>query len=92
MTSIQFRVHALQRMFTRGISVEQVRRVMETGETIEDYSAEMPEPGRLIFGLSGKLPLHVVVSEEPASGRTTVVTVYIADPERWKGNFTSRKA
>ncbi|HEY2979682.1 MAG TPA: DUF4258 domain-containing protein [Anaerolineales bacterium] len=91
MTGIQFRVHALQRMFTRGISVEQVRRVIEAGETIEDYSAEMPEPGKLLFGLSGKLPIHVVVSEESASGQTTVVTVYVADPERWRDNFRSRK-
>ena len=92
MTGIQFRAHALQRMFARGISIEQVRRVIEKGETIEDYSAEMPESGKLVFGLSGKLPIHVVVSEQPASGQTTVVTVYVADPERWKGNFKSRKA
>jgi hypothetical protein len=41
-------------MFEREISVPKVRGVVESGETIEDYSTEMPEPGRLILGFQGK--------------------------------------
>ena len=91
MTGIQFRAHALQRMFARGISIEQVRRVIEKGETIEDYSAEMHESGKLVFGLSGKLPIHVVISEARSAQMTTVITVYVADPERWRDDFRKRK-
>jgi len=59
---IFFRVHAVQRMFKRNISEKKVRQVSETGETIEDYSAEMPEPSRLLLGFQGKRPFHVVTS------------------------------
>ena len=37
-----FRVHAIQRMYQRSISEEEVRIVLKTGETIEDYSDEFP--------------------------------------------------
>jgi len=50
---ILFRVHAVQHMFERNISAKKVRQALETGETIEDYSAEMPEPSRLILGFQG---------------------------------------
>jgi hypothetical protein len=32
-----FRKHAVQRMFQRGISVEDVRKVLSAGKTIIDY-------------------------------------------------------
>jgi hypothetical protein len=35
-----FRVHAIQRMYQRSISEEEVRIVIKTGETIEDYPAD----------------------------------------------------
>jgi len=57
---IIFRIHAVQRMFERNISAKKVHQALETGETIEDYSAEMPEPSRLILGFQGKRPFHVV--------------------------------
>ncbi|MBI2917323.1 MAG: DUF4258 domain-containing protein [Chloroflexi bacterium] len=38
-----FRGHAIRRMFKRGISVDDVRHVLATGEVIEDY----PDDSRL---------------------------------------------
>ena len=35
-----FRVHEIQRMAQRGISVEDVRCVLDTGEVIEDYPGD----------------------------------------------------
>ena len=52
--NIIFRVHALQRMFEREISEKNIRLALETGEVIEDYSGEMPEPGKLNIRLSRK--------------------------------------
>ena len=88
---IIFRVHALQRMFERGISYEQARQVLERGETIEDYSSEMPEPGRLILGFQGKRPIHIVASENSKANETTIITVYTPDPNRWNKDFRSRR-
>ncbi|HET6823401.1 MAG TPA: DUF4258 domain-containing protein, partial [Anaerolineales bacterium] len=55
-----FRVHAVQRMFERNISVNWLLRAIELGETIEDYSSEMTDPRRLMLGFQGKRPFHVV--------------------------------
>ena len=89
---IIFRVHAVQRMFERNISAKKVSQALQSGETIEDYSTEMPEPGRLILGFQGKRPFHVVASENPQTNEITVITVYIPDPDKWNKDFKSRRS
>jgi Domain of unknown function (DUF4258) len=86
-----FRVHAVQRMFERRVSVEKVSAALQSGETIEDYSGEMPEPSRLILGFQGKRPFHLVVSEDPETNQITIITVYVPDPDKWHKDFKSRR-
>jgi hypothetical protein len=88
---ITYRVHAVQRMFEREISEKKVRQILEFGEIIDDYSAEMPEPSRLLLGFQGKRPFHVVTSENPQENQITVITVYIPDPGKWKKDHRTRK-
>jgi len=88
---IFFRVHAVQRMFERNISAKKVSQALQSGEIIEDYSTEMPEPGRLILGFQGKRPFHVVASENQEHNRVTIITVYIPDPQKWTKDFKSRR-
>jgi len=88
---IILRVHAVQRMFERDVSIKKVLGVINTGEVIEDYSLEMPEPSRLILGFQGKRPFHVVTSENPETNETTIITVYIPDPNKWKKDSRSRR-
>ena len=45
-----FRVHAIQRMYQRTISAAEVRHVIATGETVEDYPDDTPYPSRLVLG------------------------------------------
>ena len=45
-----FRVHALQRMFERRISVQDVKVATEGGGTIEDYPDDKPYPSQLVLG------------------------------------------
>lgn len=89
--TIYFRVHAVQRMFERRVSAKHVLQTLRSGETIEDYSSEMPKPGRLLLGAAVKRPIHVVASEDPDVGETTVVTVYVPDPKKWNRDFRSRR-
>jgi hypothetical protein len=91
MTKILYRTHAVQRMFEREISVSKVCKALEADDMIEDYSAEMSEPSRLIIGFQGKRPFHVVTSENPESAEITVITVYLPDLDKWKKDFRSRK-
>lgn len=78
-------------MFEREIPASKVRRALEAEDTIEDYSAEMPEPSRLLMGFQGKRPFHVVTSENPKENEITVITVYLPDAYKWKKDFRSRK-
>jgi len=89
--AVYFRVHAVQRMFERRISAAKVRNALDMGETIEDYSSEMPEPSRLILGFQGKRPFHVVTSENPETNVTTIITVYIPEPDKWNKDFKVRR-
>jgi hypothetical protein len=79
-------------MFERDVSVKSVVGAVEMGETIEDYSAEMPEPGRLILGFHGKRPFHVVASHNLETNETTIITVYLPDPRKWDKTFKSRRS
>lgn len=86
-----FRVHAIQRMFQRGISEEEVKQVIVVGETIETYPEDKPFPSRLMLGWSGSRPVHVVVADNVAAQEAVIITVYQPDPEEWETGFKRRK-
>ncbi len=86
-----FRVHALQRMFQRGIGAEDIQHVLATGKTIEDYPVDQPYPSRLVLGWRGKRPVHVVVAENTPQHEMIVVTVYEPDLVRWEPGFERRR-
>ena len=90
--TLLFRIHAVQRMFERNISVKKVSQALQSGETIEDYSAEMSEPSRLILGFQGKRPFHIVTSENSEAKEITIITVYVPDPNKWNKEFRTRKS
>jgi hypothetical protein len=86
-----FRVHAIQRMFERGIAKEDVRQALSTGKTIEAYPEDQPYPSRLVLGWVGTRPIHVVVADNLVQQETIVVTVYEPDPTRWETGFERRR-
>jgi hypothetical protein len=88
---IIFRVHAVERMFKRGISAADVRQTREAGEVIEDYSPDKPYPSRLVLGWRGARPLHVVAALNAAAHETIVITVYEPDPVQWEADFKRRQ-
>ena len=89
--TIIYRIHAIQRMFERRVSEENVSQVLGSGEMIEDYSDEMPFPSRLMLGRRGERPLHVVMAENTKEGELVVITVYEPDSSQWKSGFKGRK-
>jgi hypothetical protein len=86
-----FRVHAVQRMFERNVSVRNVTQALQDAEIVEDYSSEMHEPSWLILGFQGKRPFHVVTSENMDRNETTIITVYLPDPGKWTKDFRNRR-
>ena len=89
--SIVYRVHALQRMFERGITEEDVHQVLETGEVIERYPDDRPYPSRLVLGWREDRPLHVVVAERAETDTLIVITVYEPNLALWEDDFKRRR-
>ena len=87
---IIFPPYVLKRMIERGITVAEVRDVLENGEVIEEYLADEP-PRYLMLGWSGDRPIHVVGEDDPVAQETTVVTVYEPDSRLWKAGFRERR-
>jgi hypothetical protein len=88
---IIFRIHAIQRMFERQIGAEDVRAVLEKGETIESYLDDVPYPSRLVLGWLDERPVHVVVADNSQDDELIIVTVYEPDPVQWESEFKSRR-
>ena len=86
-----FRVHAIQRMFQRRVSEEEVKQVVVTGETIETYPDDKPFPSRLMLGWIGSRPVHVVVADNVGAQEAIIITVYQPDAEEWETGFKRRK-
>jgi len=86
-----FRVHAIERMFRRGISKDDVRSVLEGGQVIEEYPEDQPYPSRLILGWCGSRPLHVVTSDDSNTHETIIIAVYEPDPAKWEAGFSRRR-
>ncbi|HEY6230864.1 MAG TPA: DUF4258 domain-containing protein [Pyrinomonadaceae bacterium] len=82
--------YVLKRMIERGITVAEVRGVLEDGELIEEYNADIP-PRYLMLGWHGTRPIHVVAEDDPVARETIVVTAYEPDLDRWKAGFRERR-
>jgi hypothetical protein len=78
-------------MFERKITELELLDVLENGKTIEDYPTDQPYPSRLIFGLTGGKPLHVVAAENKGAQEIIIITVYEPDSEHWEPGFLIRR-
>lgn len=78
-------------MVERAITVDEVRTVVASGETIEHYPTDTPFPSRLVMGWSAGRPIHVVAADDPQSDITVVITVYEPDLQLWEPDFRKRR-
>lgn len=90
MTKLIFRVHAIQKMFEREITPDDVKNVIDEGEVIREYIDDKPFPSRLILGWSGKRPIHVVAADDDHD-QIIIITAYEPDPQLWESDFKSKK-
>ncbi len=89
---VTYRVHAVRRMFERGISEAQVRQVLEGGEEITAYPDDKPYPSRLLLGWQGERPLHVVAAYNAQDDEEIVITVYEPEIALWEDGFKRRRS
>lgn len=89
---IILKLHAVQRMTKRKISLEDIAYVLDTGEIIEEYPDDQPFPSRLMLGFCGTRPVHVVVANHPAEPEDShIITVYEPNIFEWDSSFRRRK-
>lgn len=89
--TIEWQRHSLERMMERGISRDNVKRVLLDGELIEDYSDDKPFPSALFLGLLEEKPLHVVAAFDEGSGTCFIITAYHPDEEHFGPDFRARR-
>ena len=80
---ITYRLHAVQRMFERKITAEEIRYVLETGVVIEEYPDDTPYPSSLILGCHKAHIIHVVAAHNVSEAEIIVITVYEPDSSEW---------
>jgi len=89
--AISFSRHAIQRMFERAISPDEVRMALVTGEVIASYPDDAPYPSVLILAFVAGRPLHVVASRDDSTRHCYVITAYVPDSALWGSDFRTRK-
>lgn len=88
---LKFSRHAIQQMFARGISKENVKHVIGKGIPIIDYPDDKPYPSKLILGFIDERPLHVVIADIENEKTIIVVTAYEPDKNIWEEDFSKRR-
>jgi hypothetical protein len=89
--SIEWRKHALQRMFERFISRKDVKEIILSGEIIEEYQDDKPFPSALFFKMINNRPLHSVVAFDESEQKLFVITAYEPTFEKFEPDFKTRK-
>ena len=89
--SLDFRLHAVQRMYERGIAIIDVKEVVKNGKVLEKYIDDKPFPSYLLLGFVKEKPLHVVAAIDNKTKKAIIITVYEPNPKLWQAGFEKRK-
>ena len=88
--SVVYRLHAIQRMFERNVSVDELRNIINEGKVIERYKNDSPYPSRLVLGKVNDRSLHIVITENKTEKKMIVITVYEPEKRKWIKNDERR--
>lgn len=86
-----FSRHAVEKMFNRGISTDEVKQIAQDGDLIREYPEDQPYPSYLLLGYVNGRPLHVLVAQETEGGPCVVVTAYVPDNTYWLDDYRTRR-
>lgn len=89
--NLVFSSHAIQGMFFRRISKDEIKRTIGYGDVIEEKPDDTPFPSYLILDFVAGRPIHVVFSYDEKNDTGYVVTAYIPDIQIWTDNFSKRR-
>ena len=82
--------HCLERIQERDISRADVKNGIQTGEVIEDYPEDYPNPSCLIMGYdTNNRFLHIVAGCD--SMNIFIITAYYPDTEEFENDLKTRR-
>jgi len=87
---IIYSAHVVIQMFKRGISVQDIVHILNTGVIIRAYPEDKPYPSFLILGFRDRTPLHIVYAVNEV-GENIIITAYEPDSELWDNDYTIKK-
>ena len=88
---VEWRQHALVRLLERNISREDVAKIVEKGDIIEQYDPSGGLPSCLIFGKVKDKAYHVVIAWNELEKMAYVVTVYTPDLKHFQEDLKTRR-
>ena len=88
--SLRWTRHILERIFQRGIYIDDVMNALVNGVIIEQYPTDYPFPSCLVLGhtKAGKA-LHIVCGSNGTE--LWLITAYIPNPTEWTEDFKQRR-
>lgn len=87
---IKWSTHCLERMQERDIYIDDVEECIKSGEIIEDYPDDFPNPSCLIFGYTvEKKILHVVVGTDMEI--LYIITAYFPNTTKFMEDLKTRR-
>ncbi|MDO8748093.1 MAG: DUF4258 domain-containing protein [Candidatus Omnitrophota bacterium] len=88
---IEWQRHALERMAEREIFRDTVKKVLLSGEIIEDYPHNKPYPSALFLGWIREEPFHVVAAFDSEGTYCFIVTAYRPDLDHFQSDYRTRR-
>jgi hypothetical protein len=89
--AIRWTEHAMLRLIKRGISRNDVKHALESGEIIEQYPDDYPYPSSLVLGVSDSDErFHIVCGY--GENELWIITAYHPDLGEWTDDFRKRVA
>ena len=88
--SVRWTGHILERIFQRGIRMDDVINALTNGEIIEQYPTDYPFPSCLVLGYdkAGEA-LHIVSGSN--GEELWLITAYYPSPAEWMEDFKQRR-
>jgi hypothetical protein len=82
--------HSIERITERGLKYEDIISAINSGEIIEQYPEDFPNPSCLILGINCKNEyIHIVCGTDDEY--LWIITAYYPDEDKWENDYKTRK-
>lgn len=88
---VEWKKHALKRLFERNLNRGQIFEALLNCETIEHHELQRPLPSVLVLGYYGQEPLHIMLAIDEIDEILWIVTVYSPSLEEWMDDYKTRR-